>query len=70
MLINAVTTDQDEPVVVHFGDLIARDPTLEPARILRCGDLIVRLLGAGTSWRRQRFWSDRDYEQLMASLTD
>lgn len=70
VMINAVTTYEDEPVVVHFGDLIARDPTLELARTLRCGDLIFRPLAAGSSWQRQCFWSDRDYEQLMASLTD
>jgi len=70
VMIKAVTTDEDDPVVVHFGDLLAHDPTPEIARTLRRGDVIFRPSGAGSGRRRQRFSCDHDYERMMESPTN
>jgi len=67
-MINAATTDENDLVVGHFGDLLAHDSTPETARALRRDDVIFRPSGAGSGWRRQHFSCDHDYERMMESL--
>ncbi len=66
LLVNAVTTDDEEPVAVHFGDLVLHDNTLKEIRALRAGDVAFREFDS--AWRYQRFYSDSDFDRFMQSL--
>lgn len=57
---------EDELCLVHFGELMANDPTLSVAFTLARGDIVFR--GVDGPWRTQHFFSDDDFWELLRSL--
>lgn len=62
---NSLKTD-DDARVTHLHCVVDLDPSTQSLREMEPGDVAFR--SPGGEWRYQRFWSDTDFDIMMADL--